>query len=123
MTAISRLAMVYDADGGVVGETKYVVRHLFGSDSCSLCSITHRGIRRKSDFEDLLAMLPVPAEVLHRNEQDVELRSATAGVLPCVVARVDERWELLVDREALEACRGDVGRFSAVLTEALSART
>ena len=30
------LAMVYDADGGLVGEVRYVVGHLLGRAECAL---------------------------------------------------------------------------------------
>lgn len=119
---ISGLAMVYDADGGVPGDTRYLVRRLFGRTTCSLFEITHRGHRPKPEFEEFLAGLPVPAEVLHRNEQDIALRSTTAGLLPCVMAQVDGRWEPLVDRDQLAGCRGEVGRFRTVLDTALTDR-
>ena len=31
----------YNADGGIVGEVRYVIGHLLGTAECALCDITH----------------------------------------------------------------------------------
>ena len=115
--------MVYDADGGAVGELRYVVGHLLGRAHCDLCDITHGGVRRKAAFDDLLGELPVPVEVLHRNEQDVALAAATDGRLACVVAHTEAGPEVLVTRDELAACGGDVARLADVLRPRLAGRT
>lgn len=120
---IDRLAMVYDADGGVVGELRYVVGHLVGRAHCDLCDVTHGGVRRKAAFDELIAAVPIPVEVLHRNEQDPGLAAFTRGRLACVVARTDAGPELLVTREELAACDGRVDRFGELLLARLDGRT
>ena len=120
--AVTRLAMVYDADGGLAGEVRYVVGHLLGRAECALCDITHGTFRRKDAFDAVLARVGVPVDVVHRNEQVPELAAASAGLLPCVMAESPAGWELLVDRGALQACEGDVTRFDAVLEAALQER-
>lgn len=118
-----RLAMVYDADGGLAGELRYVVGHLLGRAECALCDITHGPVRRKADFDALVRRLAAAgwqAEAMHRNEQDAAQASASAGQLPCVlVERAGGRWEVLVDRGTLRACEGDVARLDAELVAAL----
>jgi len=120
---IESLAMVYDADGGVAGELRYVVGHLLGRAHCDLCDITHGGVRRKQAFDELVASLPVPVEVLHRDQQDAELAAATDGRLACIVARTAAGPEVLVTRDELAACAGDVARLDALLRPRLDART
>ena len=44
---------VYNADGGIVGELTYVLGHLIGVRSCSLCDISHSPIKKKSSFKEL----------------------------------------------------------------------
>lgn len=117
---IDRLAMVYDADGGVVGEARYVIGHLLGRAECWLCDITHGPVRRKATFDGLLAELDLPVDVVHRDEQAPPVAQATAGRLPCVVARADGRWTVLLGADELEACGGDVDRFAERLRAALS---
>lgn len=115
--------MVYDADGGAVGEVRYVVGHLLGRVRCDLCDITHGGLRRKADFDRLLAELPVPVEVLHRNEQTTDLAAFTRGRLACVVAHTEGGPELLVDRSDLAATGGEVEQLADLLGARLAGRT
>ena len=120
------LAMVYDADGGLVGEVRYVVGHLLGRAECALCDITHGGVRRKEAFDALVAELEADGhrvEVHHRNEQTEAQAGASAGHLPCIVARgraEGDTWSILVDRDALEACAGDVAALRRTLATALT---
>ena len=64
--------MVYDADGGLAGELRYVVGHLLGRAECSLCDITHGTVKRKAAFDELVGAVEADGhgvEVHHRNEQ------------------------------------------------------
>lgn len=115
--------MVYDADGGLVGEARYVVGHLLGRTECALCDITHGPVRRKADFDALVEQLGLPVEVVHRNEQDAAVASVIAGHLPCVAARQAGEWSVLLDADELRACAGDVGRLGERLQGALAARS
>jgi hypothetical protein len=122
-STIERLSMVYDADGTVLGELWYVVGHLLGRAHCDLCDITHGGVRRKAAFDDLVAALPVPVAVLHRDEQPADLAASTEGRLACVVAHTAHGMEVLVDRDELAACDGSVDRLAAVVRDRLAGRT
>jgi hypothetical protein len=122
---VARLALVYDADGGLVGEVRYVVGHLLGRAECALCDITHGPVKRKADFDALVARLEADGhhvEVHHRNEQSAAQAAASTGHLPCVlVADVAEGpWAVLVSADELRSCGGDVGAFGEVLASALS---
>lgn len=118
-----RLLGVYDADGGLAGELRYVVGHLLGTASCSLCDITHSPVRRKPEWDRMVASLGVPLEVVHRNELPDWARSAVATVkLPAVVARTSAGSVVeVLGRADLDACDGSVRAFRARLTEALGA--
>lgn len=111
--------MVYDADGGAAGELRYALGHLLGRAHCDLCDITHGGVRRRAVFDDLVKSLPVPVDVVHRNEQGAALAAVTAGRLACVVAHTDDGLEVVVDREALAACDGRVDRLADALRPVL----
>jgi hypothetical protein len=118
--------MVYDADGGLVGEVRYVVGHLLGRAECALCDITHGPVKRKADFDGLVERLEAEGhriEVHHRNEQSPAQAEASTGQLPCVLVaeRPDGPWSVLVDADALRGCGGDVAAFGAVLAARLGA--
>jgi hypothetical protein len=118
---VTSLIGVYDADGGVAGELRYVVGHLLGRAECSLCDITHGRLRRKAEFDDLRDRIGVPFDVVHRNERTPELAAAT-GALPCVVAITSGGRDVVLGPDDLRECAGDVGRFERDLRDALRAR-
>lgn len=120
--AVDRLVGVYDADGGLVGEARYVIGHLLGRLECALCDITHGPVRRKRDFDDLRARLGVPFDVVHRNERSAEVAAATRDALPCVVAQVGGQVVDVLGKADLQQCGGDVAAFERALRAALDAR-
>lgn len=115
---------VYDADGGIVGELRYVVGHLLGTAECALCDITHSPVRRKRAWDALVARLDAPFDLRHRNELDAAERAALAPMgLPVVAGETaDGTWVALLDAAALTACGGDVDAFARALRDATAAR-
>ena len=89
MATIRRFVGVYDADGGLRGEIAYLAGKVTGRH-CSLCDITHSPVRRRRAWDEYVAALPVPFDVVHRNERTPELTEATEGREACVVAERDD---------------------------------
>lgn len=89
MAEITRIVGVYDADGGLRGEMAYIAGKLAGRH-CSLCDITHSPVRRRREWDAYVASLPVPFDVVHRNERSSLIATATAGREACVVAVCDD---------------------------------
>lgn len=123
MTTITRLIGVYNADGGLLGEARYVVGHLLGLTSCSLCDITHSPIRRKPEWDAMVALLPTPLTVLHKNELEPDLEAWLGGkTLPLVVGITDAgAFSVVLDPPALESADGSVAQFATLLAESLEA--
>ena len=118
---IVRFLGVYDADGGIAGELRYVVGHLLGSAECALCDVTHSPVRRKRAWDAFVATLDVPFDLRHRNElTDAEQDAVLPMGLPVVAAETEAGWVPLLDRAALERCAGDVDTFAFHLTAATS---
>lgn len=123
---MTRLTMVYDADGGLAGELRYVVGHLLGRAECSLCDITHGPVRRKADFDELRGRLEAQGHtvrVVHRNEQTPAEAAASEGHLPCVLAASEEapdQWRVIVSADVLRSAGGDVAAFDEQLAAALA---
>jgi hypothetical protein len=115
--AIMKFIGVYDADGTIVGEVKYMVGKLFGTTSCPLCDLTHgTKLKGRDDYKACAASLPVPIELFHRNDQPETIRTLTNGKLPCIVAvHQDESLTMAVEREALESCNKDVDKLATLL--------
>jgi hypothetical protein len=125
MTAhVEGLVGVYHADGGPVGEVKYVIGRLLGTAHCALCDITHSPVRRKPAWNRMVADLGLPFELLHLNEMPADIAAATArDGSPVVLARLsDGTVEALLRAEVLDGLGGSVDRFAQAVRTALAVR-
>jgi len=122
VTPITRLIGIYNADGGLVGEARYVVGHLLGLTSCSLCDITHSPIRRKPEWDAMVQKLSVPITVVHKNELSPELSAwLEDATLPVVVGvDGDGDFQVVLDHETLDEAGGSVQAFRDLVETALS---
>jgi hypothetical protein len=121
---VIELAGVYDARGGLLGEAAYLWGRLRGTRHCSLCDLTHSPIRRKPEWDRMVATLAVPVRLLHLDELDDAIATAvTRTGAPVVLARTANGWDVLVTQEELEASSGSVERVGALLRERLDAGT
>ena len=119
---VTELVGVYHANGGLLGELAYAIGRATGHGHCALCQLTHRGWRESPAWSAFRGGLPVPLSLMHLSERDAAVRAASDGGTPCVLARVGGEYVILLEAGDLEACRGDVGRFSAALRDALTGR-
>lgn len=111
---VSELVGVYDADGGLLGEAAYVWGKVRGTRHCGLCDITHSTVRRKGEWDRMVARLPVPVRLLHLNELDGDLRAAVAATrAPVVLARESGAWRELIGATELDEMAGSVDAFEA----------
>lgn len=117
---IVRYLGVYDADGGLAGEVRYVVGHLLGTAECALCDITHSFAWRRRAWDRMVAGLGAPFDLRHRNELTPAERDALTSVAPPVVVAEldDDAFVPLLDRETLARCAGDVAAFAEALEAA-----
>ena len=114
MTTVRRLIGVYDADGGLRGEIAYLAGTLAGHH-CTLCDITHSPVRRRREWDSYVSTLPVPFEVVHRNERSMALQRVTEGREACVVAECgDGSLVFLLGNEDLAQAADVAGLAQAV---------
>ena len=111
---------MYNADGGLVGELRYIVGHLLGTVSCALCDITHSPVRRKREWDELVAELGVPVDLRHLNELDDRERAAVGDTAPVVLIERDGVLAPLLDAATLDALDGSVSAFGVAVREALA---
>jgi len=105
---IDRLIFVFDADSGALSAFFDSAKKALRLGGCALCTITHGLTGERSDWRECKEELGVPVDYVHRDEIDEDLRQALVGDLPAVVAEAEGRKVQLMDREALERCRGSV---------------
>jgi hypothetical protein len=112
---IRSLTGVYHADGGLRGEVTYAIGKVRGTAHCGLCDVTHRGVRAKPQWTEVVAGLGVPFDLVHLNERSGDVFAASADRTPCVLAHTDAGLIRLLDPDDLDRLDGDVTRFVAVL--------
>lgn len=117
---LSALIGVYDADGTLRGEIAYWISARFGRAHCSLCDLTHGAFRPRAAWKAACAGLPVPFHTYHRDDQPAAVRTAAGGRVPVVVGETASGLHLLLDPAALQACAGDLDRFTAALYTAVA---
>jgi hypothetical protein len=120
VTTVIRLIGVYDADGGLRGEIAYLAGKVAGRH-CTLCDITHSPVRRRREWDAYASTLPVPFDLVHRNERSRAVAEATEGREACVVAECDDgSIVFLLGNADLEQAR-DVAGLASALAAALRA--
>lgn len=117
MSDILRYTAIYNADGGIVGEVRYVIGHLLGTAECALCDITHSPVRRKPEWDRMLARLGVPMALLHRNEVTTAMIAEIGSTaLPAVFAHHrDGHVTVALSAKQLATMGGSVSDFESAL--------
>ena len=115
------LFAIYNAEGSLAGELRYALTKALGGATCALCDITHGwNPRGKRVWRDC-GGLPKSVQWLHKDEVSPELCVAIANqTLPCVIADLGGRIELLLDCAELESCNGDFVVFEKLLQEKIT---
>ena len=119
VTTIRRLVGVYDADHTLWGELRYFVGARLGRSHCALCDITHGLVRERDDWKEGRARLGAPFVTFHRDDQPPEIRDATAGVVPVVVAETSSGPMTLLGPADLDACAGSPEQLVAAVRAAV----
>ena len=115
---------IYKADGGIVGELTYFFGHLIGVRSCSLCSISHSPVKKKSSFkaleQHLLAEHGIAVRMIHLNERNEREQKASEGREPCMLLEYpDQSISMFLDSTDLKALSGSVSSLKRLITSRL----
>lgn len=118
---MQELIGVYHADGGLVGEVRYVVGHLLGRAHCSLCDVTHSPVRRKREWDRWVSSTGVPVKLYHLNEMPADVAAVVAQCgSPAFLAREQGQLRVLLDGPAIEATDGSVESFAQAVAAQLA---
>ena len=99
---------VYHADGGLLGELRYVMGVAFRGQHCSLCDITHSVAWEKGEMKEWRKTSEIPFHLVHLNERPEEVKQATEGKTPCIVAKTNSGFVMLATDEELTSFGGSV---------------
>jgi hypothetical protein len=116
-THCTELIGVYHADGGPLGEAKYVVGKLLGTAHCALCDITHSPVRRKPAWDEMVAHLGVPFRLLHLNEMtpDIAEEVAESGSPVVLARRLDGTIAVILTPAEMDELGGSIDAFRKAL--------
>jgi hypothetical protein len=113
---VRRLVGVYDADHTLRGELLYWVGARLGRAHCALCDITHGPVRAKRAWHEYRAVLAVPFDTFHRDDQPDAVRAI--GAVPVVAAETDDGFVLLLGPADLDRCGGSVDLLAGAVRDA-----
>lgn len=116
---------VYKADGGLLGEISYVLGHMVGLKSCSLCDITHSPVKKKSSFKAFEKRLQekhgIAMRLVHMNERTEAELAASKGREPCVLLQYEDgSISMFLDYVELKTSKGKVYSFEKLVESRLS---
>jgi hypothetical protein len=100
---------VYNADSTFVGEVSYWIGARFGVAHCSLCDVTHGLFTERADWKSCRDRSPFSISMFHRNDQPDAVRAAF----------VNNKYQVLLDPQQIDACDGSPKRLVDAITKAL----
>ncbi|MGB0637562.1 MAG: hypothetical protein ACPGN6_09160 [Gammaproteobacteria bacterium] len=111
---------VYDADGGLWGEIKYILGKISGLAHCTLCDMTHGwSLRGKKEWIGFANRSELEFRLLHRNEQPSDLAKITGDSIPCIAQRIGDSYSVIVSPEELVTCEADIRKLETLLASKL----
>ena len=116
---INKIVGIYHADGGILGELKYMTGKFFGGSHCALCDITHTNKGKKDVWKKCEEKLGVPIIFVHLNERNEKLLDYTNGNTPCIVGKTSTNYVMLASKKELEECEGNATALSELLEKKL----
>ncbi|HJU55886.1 MAG TPA: hypothetical protein VJ715_14980 [Pyrinomonadaceae bacterium] len=100
------LVFVYNADSGLFNALTDLAHKTFAPRTyqCRLCALTYSAFGMRGSWKQFLESLDRPFEFLHADELK-RLYGVSGATLPAIFKKEGGRLELLIDAEAINACR------------------
>ena len=121
MPGISKIIGVYHADGGIIGEFKYITGKFLAGTHCSLCDITHSSMGKKDSWKECELKLRIPIDFVHLNERNPKLEKYTHNLTPCIVGKTSTNYVMLVSKEELEECNKNPKILASLIEKKIDA--
>ena len=112
---MTRIVGIYNADGSILGELKFVASKVVGRSDCGLCDLTHGwNPFGKPSWKSACSASNIEIELVHRNELTEDQRKA-AGELPAVIIEKHNNWERIMSSDDILTFSGDApGLFAKI---------
>ena len=112
---------IYNASSTLIGELNYLYKKIFQHESCGMCDLSHNltGIKKK-EWKEMEAQSDHRYSLLHINELPKNIPRNLIEELPCVIQQHEESFNLLLTREELSSCDGNIKTFTTLLDRKLN---
>ena len=106
-----KIYCIYNAEGSIFGELKYLYNKFIRDIKCSMCDITHNILSKKREWKKRCMVSPLKIECLHLDELPKDIENLVEGNTPCVVVKTSSTNEIIIDDKELIAMKGNVDSF------------
>ena len=111
MNNTAKILCIYNAEGSIFGEIKYLYNKYIKDMRCSMCDITHNSFREKSEWGEKCREFTFKIECLHLDELPSDIKNIVKDNAPCVVAQTKSVNEIIIKNKELTSMNGDVNSF------------
>ena len=109
--SIITIYCIYNAEGSITGELKYLLLKYFYGFKCSMCEITHNNLFEKKEWRNQTSQSSYDIKAVHLDEQPDDLYQFSYGKAPCVVGKNSKGFKFIFTNDELNSFRGDVQQF------------
>ena len=111
MNEKAKIYCIYNAEGSIFGELKYLYKKYTENIKCSMCDITHNTLSEKKEWKKRCMVSFLKIECLHLDELPKDIENLVEGNTPCVVAKTSSTNEIIIEDKELIAMKGNVDSF------------
>ena len=111
MNSVRKIYCIYNAEGSLKGELKYLYKKYFKDIKCSMCDITHSTFTQKKKWKNKCLTFPLEIECMHLDELPSDIKILVNDKTPCVVAQINSTNKIIIKDEELIHMEGDVDSF------------
>ena len=111
MKNTAKIFCIYNAEGTIFGEIRYLYNKYIKDMRCSMCDITHNSFFEKSEWGKKCREFPFKIECLHLDELPSDIKNIVKDNAPCVVAQKRSVNEIIIKNKELTSLNGDVNSF------------
>ena len=111
MSLVQKIYCIYNAEGSVTGELKYLYKKYFKDIKCSMCDITHGVFTQKKKWTNKCLSSILNIECLHLDELPNDIKDLVINKAPCVVSQVNSKNKIIINNKELANMSGDVDSF------------
>ena len=107
----AKIFCIYNAEGSISGEMRYLYNKYIKDMRCSMCDITHNSFSEKSEWRKKCRESHFKIECLHLDELPSDIKNIVKDNAPCVVAQTKSVNEIIIKNKELTKINGDVNSF------------